>query len=180
MVDRTRDASGNLAWATKVTLCEQGRATENRILQSYRTIFIALETILFTTVFTVLWDCRLGVIIVFILGLLLTFLWWHICDLRGDAVDRWEEVLADLWKKAKDPDLAKLKSANYYQGAVKRREKRLEGERTGGRIGGQIAVSKGWGGWRRFISARWVFTTVMPSLVTLGWIIVLIKRFCDC
>jgi hypothetical protein len=181
----------------KVTLCEQGRATENRILQSDRTIFIALETILFTAVFTKLWDNVWGGVVA-IVGIVLTFLWWHICDLRGDAVDRWEEALARLWQKANKSGLSPLNPSElykHYRGAIERRKRRREGERTGGRIGariggrigkkigrkigGRIAVSIGWG-WGRLKSARWVFTTPIPLIVFGLWIWVMSVSFFDC
>jgi hypothetical protein len=196
----------NLDWATKVTLCEQGRTNENRLLQSDRTIFIAIETILFTAVFLKLWgNCGGG--IVAIVGIFLTFLWWHISDLRGDAVDRWEDSLANLWNEADKlqektkPVLFPLNPAalyNHYHGATLRRTKRLEWEMKGARIGGEIggaigekigkvigrkmAVSVGWD-WRHFRpfnSARWVFTSPIPLLVFGLWIWVTVECFSGC
>jgi hypothetical protein len=187
----------NIDWATKVTLCKQGMATENRELQSYRTLFIALEAILFTAVSTILRENPWGVVVAF-LGLMLTILWWHVCDLRGDAVDRWGDALANLWDEAnkwQETVKSKLFPLNpaelykHYMGATERREKKLEWEKAGakigakiggrigegilGKIGRKIAVSFGWGGCRRFISARWVFNTLIPLIVFIAWIVVI-------
>lgn len=51
-VDRSLSFWSGLAWEKKVAICEQGRANENNLLQSYRVIFLAFETTLLVIAFT--------------------------------------------------------------------------------------------------------------------------------
>jgi len=165
MADNKDSEWQKLNWARKVELCEQGRADENNLLQNYRFIFIALETILFAATFGVAWD-SLWVLIFVFLGIVLAILWAHVTELRGNAVDRWEEILADLWTKVDKSETGVSELARHYTGAVERRKRRKER--------GRKDVILGWGGWRRFRSARWVLTAFIPFLVVVGWVVVMV------
>ena len=164
MADNKDSEWQKLDWARKVELCEQGRANENNLLQNYRLIFIALETILFATVFGVAWNNLWALIFIFI-GIGLAILWMHVTELRGNAVDRWEEILAGLWAKVDKSEAGVSELTGHYRGAMERRKRRKER--------GRKAVFKGWDGWKRFRSARWVLTAFIPFLVILGWIVVM-------
>lgn len=89
----------DLDWDKKVTICEQGRATENNLVQSYRLIFIAMGTIILIGAFSVAWtDWRGGLL--GIVGVLLAILWFFTCSKRVALVDHWEVMLAGLWRQA--------------------------------------------------------------------------------
>jgi len=157
-----------LEWAKKVELCEQGRANENNLLQSYRFIFIAVEAILLAAVFNAGWNQLWGGFVA-LLGLALAILWGHMSELRGNAVTRWEEILASLWAKVDESEGGVSELAGHYGGAVERRRRRREG--------GRIAIFWGWGRHRRLLSAHWMFTTLMPLFVVCVWLWVMIVCF---
>jgi hypothetical protein len=168
-IEKDHNMWRKLDWATKVKLCEQGRANENSLLHNYYVIFIAVETILFAAVFSIgyprLWGGFIG-----LLGLFLAILWAHVCELRGNAVDRWEEILASLWREIESSELGVSELADHYKGAVERRRKRRDGGR-------RAIFFWGWGGIRRFLSARWVFTSFIPFLVVCVWVWVIVECF---
>jgi len=198
MADNKDSIWQSLEWARKVELCEQGRANEDNLLHSYIITFIALETVLFAAVFSVAWSILWAVLLVSPLGLFLAFLWMHVNELRGNAVDRWTAILAGLWAQVDAPKVIELEKgilefAEHYKGGIERREKR--------RKSGRKAVFLGWGwfgsykgseerrrgkfGWlysflRRekrlgpLRSARWVLTVFIPLLVVIGWILVIV------
>ena len=111
-------------WVEKVNICEQGRANENALLQSYRLIFIAMATIFLVATFSVGWTHWWG-------GLLgmstiaLGILWIITCDKRAALVDDWESMLAELWGQV---GLTEIQA--HYSDA-QRREKTREEMRKG-------------------------------------------------
>jgi hypothetical protein len=164
MVDIKDSEWHKLDWARKVELCEQGRVNENNLLQNDRFIFIALETILFAATFGVAWGNLWALVFAFV-GIGLAILWVHVTDLRGNAVDRWEEILSGLWAKVAKSEAGVSELTKHYTGAVERRKRRKKG--------GRQSVILGWGGFGRLRSARWVFTTLIPSLMITGWLAVM-------
>ncbi|OGN99263.1 MAG: hypothetical protein A2Y89_03465 [Chloroflexi bacterium RBG_13_51_18] len=174
MVEKVKNDWKDLAWETKVQISEQSRANENDQLQNYRLIFIAIEAILFAVVFGAVWKYLVIVIFVAILGILLTVIWWHVTRLRGEAVDRWEKLLYELWVKVR---LTELKSwekklisqlKRRYKGGAIRWEKKqhLKSRNTRMEFKAREIV----------LSARWWLSTVLPFLTVIAWIAVLILR----
>ncbi len=164
MADNKNSEWQKLDWATKVQICEQGRASENHLLHTYVVIFIALEAMLFAIMIAKGWGHSWSIPIP-ILGMV--FAVWFACLFvsRGIRVGRWEELLTNLWLEA---DKSKL--AEHYKGAVERRKRRVKH--------GIIALFLGWG-WGRFKSAHWVLVTVVPLAMFFLWVLVIIGSF-DC
>jgi hypothetical protein len=142
-----------LNWETRVTICEQARASENNLLQSYRAIFMATEMALIIGAFNV--NGWLGGVLA-ISSLLLLPLWVLTCHRRAKLVDQWELMLRQLWVEG---DIGEIKS--HYIGAVIR----------SGRFITKATL---------IYSARWVLNYFLPVIVGLlsGYLVYI--RFFDC
>ena len=154
----------NLNWEKKVQICQQGIANQDSLLHTYVVIFIALQAMLFVAVFSEGWGQWWSIpIAVMAIGLAILFA--RLFELRGNAVDRWGEILYALWDEAGESELAA-----YHKGSVEKRERRREKF-------GRFLIFKGWGLFGRFNSARWMLITLMPSVLVVVWILMMVMSF---
>jgi hypothetical protein len=163
-----------LSWETKVQLCELSRANENSQLQSYRLIFIAIESILFAVVFGVAWNYVVIVFCLDVLGIFLTIVWWHVARIRGEASDRWEKLLYELWGRTRLTGLETWEKkiisqfTRRYQGAAMRWGKKEHIQLKNSRLRFKP--------WEIILSARWWLNNVLPLLTGIAWITVIVLR----
>lgn len=73
---------------------------ENSLLQSYRMLFIALETVLFAAVFALLQlqlqlPEGIGVLVIGVVGLVVGVMWIIVCHAKGRDVDKWRTRLLE-------------------------------------------------------------------------------------
>jgi len=158
-----------LEWEKKVTICNQGIANEDSLLLTLVIMFLAFEAILFTILIGVGWgQCWSIILAVFGVGLVIPYVYFF--EVRGNAVDLWGEMLHGLWEEADQQELAQ-----YYKGCVERRSKRQEKR-------GWWKVIIGWGHLftiGRFKSTRRWFTTFVPIILVIIWVLLMWKSF-DC
>ena len=164
-----------LSWAENIQICQQGEAQEDSLLHTYVTIFIALEGMFFTLVFTLALSPYL-LITIAIVAIVVTIGFIYFFYKRGKGIDAWGSRLYELFKKEGMKEFE-----DYYYGCFKRKE-------LIGRKWGWFHIIFGWGEgkwWKRwnwfksFKSARRAVTTYMPILVIMAWILILIIKI-DC
>ncbi len=80
----------------EVSIALQAMTMENSLLQSYRTLFLGLETALFAAVFASFQVFeRKGVIEIGIGGLVVGLMWMIICHAKARDVDEWMNYLTN-------------------------------------------------------------------------------------
>lgn len=166
MTTDNRDQWKKLAWETKVSICEQARASENYLLHAYIVTFMAIQAVSFA-LFAAFWNVTplLRFIIPFV-GIMFAALWAYMAESRGNKVDLWEEMLNGLWEETSQAGSVSSEVVGRYKGAAERRQKR-EADR--------LATFWGWGCIKgRFKSARWIFVMFFPSFLTLIWIFLVV------
>ena len=79
----------------KISLYLKAMSMENSLLQSYRALFIAIETILFAFVFAIIKSPAPNLLIVLIgaIGLIICILWIIVCYAKSKDVDSWRDSL---------------------------------------------------------------------------------------
>lgn len=182
MADNNNGLWQKLGWEKRVTISQQGIAQEDSLLHTYVVLFIAVEAMLFATLIAKGWG-DLWSIIIAVLGIGLAIIFMFILEKRGNAVDRWGEILSQLWGEAEREEFA-----NHYKGCVKRREIRQKrcgkfwvfvGWRGKGKKRyGILRVLFGWEGhFERFKSTRRLLVFFVPLIVMILWILIMAVSF---
>jgi hypothetical protein len=175
----------NLTWKEKMDICQQGVSQEDSLLSTYVTIYIALEAMFFAIVLTLGLSWWLTLIIG-LLALGVSFLFVRIFLRRGDAVDRWEEIMCNLWEQAANAAELPLEKntciefVNHYKGSRERRNRGKwsnfwgwrwwikiseNDEKEQGKFEWFSQISKRKVMLGPFVSARWILVTLMPLMV---------------
>lgn len=182
-----------LTWFKKVQICEQGISNEDSLLSTYVTIYIAIQAMFFVIALSLDYWWWFPVVIAF-LAFFVSVLFIRLFLIRGDAVDRWSEILAGLWTQEvsstlSDKEKGVSELAQYYEGAVERRKKSKWSRFWGWNWWGTYKYSEGktskkfrWvsrilhrrGRFGFLNSARWILVTLMPVMVSMGWITIII------
>ncbi len=168
----------NLDWEKKVTICNQGIANEDSLLLTWVIMFIALEAILFTILIGVGWG-QCWSIGLTISGVLFVISYMCLFVVRGSRVNLWGEMLYRLLEEAGQQDLAE-----HYKGCAERRGKRKEKCGRWKVIFGWCDKDENVGRFKRKISwfrcfkstRRW-FTTFIPLIIVIVWIVLMVKSF---
>jgi len=161
----------DLDWAKKVQICQEFLADEDSWLHTYVVIFIALQVMFFAIVFGLklhLW----GVIAIAIVAILVAIWFIYIFYVRGNAVDRWGEIMYKLFTEVDQQELpAQPELLKHYKGSLERRERKRK-------KCGWLYVIFGWGcnPWNWIKSARRVLGTYTPLLACFAWIFLVIYK----
>ncbi len=160
-----------LTWAEKVQICQQGIANEDSWLHTYVVIFIALQAMFFAIVFNL--ELHWGWLIVIAIVAISVAIWFiYKFYVRGDAVDRWGEIMHGLFEEVGKLELsAQPEFLKHYKGSPERRARKRK-------KCGWFFVIFGWGKnpWNWINSARRVLGTYTPLLVCFAWIFLVIYK----
>ena len=160
----------NLDWEKKVAICQQAIANQDALLYASVVIFIALEAMFFSVIFS---DINLPPWMnetVPALGIVVAVCFMFIFKRRGDSINRWGTILHKLWQEVKGEKISgvpKQELLKHYCASKKWRQKGWRGV---------------WLGWRPFrtwlenyfVSTRRFIILFTPILVILMWIVIIV------
>ncbi len=168
------DKSGvwkDLDWEKKVQICQQFSADEDSWLHTYVVIFIALQAMFFTIALGLKlppeWVTTIAIVAI------LVAIWFiYIFYVRGNAVDRWGEIIYKLFMEVDQQEFpAQPELLKHYKGSPERRGMKRK-------KCGWFYIIFGWGcnPWNWIKSARRVLGTYTPLLVCFAWIFIVIYK----
>jgi hypothetical protein len=194
--DNRRDTWQFLSWQEKMTICQQSVSQEDSLLSTYVTIYLAIEAMFFAIVLTTSISMCLT-IIVGLIAIGVSYLFIQAFLRRGDAVDRWEVIIRELWSQAcqsaettTDLDMCQ-EMMEHYTGSLGRRARKRWANFWGwnwlGSYSGTLKNKRRKSGWLFSImqrkgrlgpikSARWMLITFLPLMICVGWVIVFVIK----
>ena len=161
----------NLDWEKKVQICQQGITNQDALLYASVVIFIALEAMFFSVIFSNInlppW---MNNIVVPALGIVVAGFFVVIFKRRGDSINRWGIILHKLWQEIEEKNISgvlKQELLKHYYASKNWRQK------------GWCGVWLGWGPWcawlkNYFVSTRRFIILFTPILVILMWIVIIV------
>ena len=164
----------DLEWAKKVQICQQGIANQDTLLYTSVVIFVALEAMFFSAIFSniKLFPCMNETIAA--VGIVVALAFLFIFKRRGDSINRWGVILCELWREIEENDISgvpKEEVLKHYCSSKKWREKGWRG------------VILGWCpccDWLRnyCVSTRRFIILFTPFLVVVMWVLMLVSFDC--
>lgn len=156
-----------LDWQVKMQICQRGMVHEESLLNTYVTLFIAVEAMFFAFVLGVNLVNWLNIIIA-IIGILVTIRFAKTFYDRGKQVDLWGALIYNLLQKIDADNHTLLQITDRYEGCSVRITKDWK------------SIVFGWGTISERLKhffwgyARRLKTTLIPFIVILSWTIVII------